>query len=273
MPQETPQGEAVYTHGHHESVLRSHRWRTARNSAGYLLAHLRPDSRVLDLGCGPGTITADLARLVPRGGVVAVDSSPEVVEQARRLCAQQGLDNVEFTVGDATALNAPDDSFDVTHAHQVLQHLREPVRALREMGRVTRPGGLVAARDSDYSAMAWFPLVPGLEDWRQLYLRVARGNGGEPDAGRRLLSWARQAGLTTVTAGSSTWCFATPAEREWWSDLWAERTTSSALARTALERGYADEGELAALARAWREWGVRPDGWFSVPHGEILARM
>src|SRR5690242_15066907 len=77
--------EAAYTHGHHDSVLRSHRWRTAENSAGHLLAHLRPGLAVLDVGCGPGTITVDLAARVAPGPTIGIDAAPAVVEQARAL--------------------------------------------------------------------------------------------------------------------------------------------------------------------------------------------
>jgi SAM-dependent methyltransferase len=266
--------DAVYTHGHHESVLRSHRWRTAANSAAYLLGELRAGLDVLDVGCGPGTITADLAALVAPGGrVTAVDSAGGVLEQARALAAGRGLDNVRFAVADVHALDFPDDSFDIVHAHQVLQHVGDPVRALREMRRVCRPGGVVAARDSDYGAFAWFPEVPALDEWQGLYRRVARGNGGEPDAGRRLVSWARQAGFTALTATAAAWCFTTPEERAWWSGLWAERTTASVYARLATEGGYASEEQLAAVAEGWRAWGREEDGWFLVPHGEVLCRV
>ncbi len=70
-----------YTHGHHESVLRSHSWRTAENSAGYLLAHLQPGQSLLDIGCGPGTITVDLARRLSPGRVVGVDAAAGIVER------------------------------------------------------------------------------------------------------------------------------------------------------------------------------------------------
>ncbi|MFJ6996898.1 class I SAM-dependent methyltransferase [Streptomyces sp. NPDC003090] len=265
--------DAVYTHGHHESVLRSHRWRTAGNSAAYLLGELRPGLEVLDVGCGPGTITADLAERVAPGRVTAVDASAGVLEQARAAAAERGLDTVEFAVADVHALDFPDDSFDVVHAHQVLQHVGDPVGALREMRRVCRPGGVVAVRDSDYAGFTWFPEVPELAEWLALYRRVARANGGEPDAGRRLLSWARAAGFTDITAGASMWCFATPGDRAWWSGLWADRTTRSAYGRLAVEAGHTSPEQLAALAEGWREWGRHDDGWFGVPHGEILCRV
>ncbi|MDN3293922.1 methyltransferase domain-containing protein [Streptomyces ficellus] len=266
--------DAVYTHGHHESVLRSHRWRTAANSAAYLVGELRPGLDVLDVGCGPGTITADLAALVAPGGrVTGVDASGEVLEQARAAVRERGLDNVRFAVADVHALDFPDDSFDVVHAHQVLQHVGDPVRALREMRRVCRPGGVVAARDSDYAAFAWFPEPPVLAEWQELYRRVARANGGEPDAGRRLVSWARRAGFTDITATASAWCFTTPGERAWWSGLWADRTTASVYAELAVDGGHATAEQLAAIAGGWREWARRDDGWFMVPHGEMLCRV
>ena len=261
----------VYTHGHHESVLRSHRWRTAENSAGYLLPHLKPQMRILDVGCGPGTITAGLADRVPRGHVTGIDTAPDVLRQARELTNDR--DNLDFATGDVYALDYPDGTFCVVHAHQVLQHLSNPVRALREMRRVTKPGGLVAIRDADYGAMVWYPQVPVLDDWLALYHRVARGNGGEPDAGRRLHVWAREAGLTDVTSSSSTWTFATPQERAWWGGLWADRTVASSYACRAIGGGYATAGDLAKIADGWRSWAAHQDGWFAVVHAEVLCRV
>jgi SAM-dependent methyltransferase len=180
---------------------------------------------------------------------------------------------VTFEVGDVYALAAADDSFDVVHAHQVLQHLTDPVAALREMARVTRAGGLIAVRDVDYAATTWFPANPGLERWLDLYERVARRNGAEPDAGRRLLSWAHAAGLRDVTATTGTWCFATPAEREWWGASWAGRATESAFAEQAVAYGFATDGDLRAIADAWLAWAAADDGWLGMLHGEVLIRV
>ncbi|MEU7869404.1 methyltransferase domain-containing protein [Dactylosporangium sp. NPDC049140] len=257
----------VYTHGHHESVLRSHRWRTAENSAAYLLPVLLDKMYVLDVGAGPATITRDLAGRVAR--VTALEVTEEAVAVAREGLA--GVDNAEVVLGDVHALPFPDDTFCVVHAHQVLQHVADPVLALREMRRVCKPGGYVAVRDSDYKAFAWYPQLPELDDWMALYQRMARANGGEPDAGRRLLAWAREAGFADVTATSSTWCFADDQDRSWWGGMWADRVRQSAMARQALAAGVPQE-ELDRLSAGWRQWAGDPDGWLSVLHGEILAR-
>jgi len=262
----------VYTHGHHESVLRSHRWRTAGNSAAYLVPHLRPGLTLLDIGAGPGTITADLAALVSPGRVTAVEVTEQALRLARAEADARGVDNIDFVVADVHALDLPDDSFDVVHAHQVLQHVADPVRALAEMRRVCRPGGIVAARDGDYAGFTWYPEVPALDDWLALYRTVARHNGGEPDAGRRLLSWARAAGFTDVTPGASTWCFATPDDRQWWGRLWADRIRYSDLAGQLVDRGLATTADLERVAQAWLHWADTPDGWLALLHGEILCR-
>ncbi len=270
MTDKSPSGR--YTHGHHESVLRSHRWRTADNSAAYLLPHLRPGMSILDIGSGPGTITCDLALLVAPGSVTALEVSDDTIALTRAEAGARSVTNLDFVVGDVHALSFADDSFDVVHAHQVLQHVSDPVGALREMGRVCKPGGLVAARDSDYDAMTWYPSSRGLDRWQSLYRSVARANGGEPDAGRRLLGWAHAAGFEDVTASSSTWCFAVPEDRSWWAGLWAERVTRSSLGEQLLALRLADRDHLAEIASAWHEWAASPDGWFSVLHGEILVR-
>jgi len=261
----------TYTHGHHDSVLRSHRWRTAENSVAYLLGELRPGARLLDVGCGPGTITAGLGARVSPGVVVGLDREPSVLAEAREASKAAGT-AAAFGAGDAYRLPFPDRAFDVVHAHQVLHHLHEPVRALREWRRVCRPGGIVAVREADYAGFAWHPADPMLTRWLGVFHEVTRANGAEADAGRRLLAWAHAAGFSDVVPSASVWCFATPADRAWWGTSWAERCTESAFARQAVAGGVAGPGELASIAEAWRRWADAPDGWFAVLHGEILAR-
>lgn len=262
----------VYTHGHHDAVLRSHRWRTAVNSAAYLLPNLDSGMRLLDVGCGPGTITIDLARHVAPADVVGIDAASDVIEQAQQAATTANATNVTFTTGDVYALDFPDESFAVVHAHQVLQHLSDPVRALREMRRALQPGGIVAVRDSDYGAFTWSPADPLIDRWIELYHGVTRRNGADADAGRHLLAWAHAAGFADAVYSSSTWTFADAESRAWWSDLWAERVVATRFAEQAVEYGLTDRDELHAIADAFRSWGTQPDGVFIVVHGEVLAR-
>ena len=260
-----------YLLGHADSVLRSHRWRTAANSAAYLLPYLGEQARILDVGCGPGTITLDFARLAGSGFVVGLDRSEAVVSEAAAAAGEAGIANVQFAVGDAYALDYAADTFDVVHAHQVLQHLTDPIRALREMARVCKPVGVIGVRDADYAAFTWWPTLPELDEWLALYRRLARSSGAEPDAGRRLKSWAQAAGLTVHASTASAWCFASDADVTWWGELWAERVAGTEMSEQAKARGLATDADLGRIAQGWRRWSIAADAWFAVVHGELIC--
>jgi len=261
-----------YTHGHHESVLRSHLWRTPENSAAFLLEHLTPGLSVLDVGCGPGTITAGLAHRVPGGSVIGVDRSDDVIAKARAQFPATAHRDVSFQVGDVYRLDFADESFDVVYAHQVLQHLVDPVAALREMRRVLRLGGLLAVRDADFGAFAWAPSSPALARWLDLYHRLTRHNGAQADAGRMLKGWVLAAGFDDLTVTSSTWTYESDDERAWWGGLWSDRLLYSDIAEQSVEVGLATTTELREMADAFLWWSEQHDGVFIVPHGEVLAR-
>jgi ubiquinone/menaquinone biosynthesis C-methylase UbiE len=264
--------EDQYTHGHHESVLRSHRWRTAENSAAFLLPELFAEARVLDVGCGPGTISADLARRVAPGLVDAIDIAADVIEVAQNLHEDQGIGNLRFSVDNVYDLTFDDQTFDVVYSHQVLQHLSDPVSALTEMRRVLVDGGLLAVRDVDYGAIVWAPDDPRLDAWMDLYQRVTAANGAQANAGRYLATWVHEAGFEDAKVTSSNWTFHQAEERAWWGGLWADRIRLSDFANQALAYGFSDEGELSSMAESFRQWSEDEDGVFVVPNVEVLAR-
>ena len=200
---------AQYTHGHHESVLRSHRWRTAENSAAYLLGALQPGLDLLDVGCGPGNITIDLASRVSPGRVVGIDAAATVVDAARTAATEQGVTGVEFEVADVYDLPFADGAS--TSSTRIRCCSTFPTRS-RRCVRCAGCAGPTASsrRDGDYEAFTWYPRE---RRHRAVARHVPhrRGNRGEPDAGRRLLGWAHAAGFSDVTPSASAWCFATPA--------------------------------------------------------------
>jgi ubiquinone/menaquinone biosynthesis C-methylase UbiE len=262
---------SAYTTDHAASVLRTHTWRTAANSAGYLIPFIQPNMSILDIGCGPGSITIDFARLVPRGFVMGIENVPEPLEKARATASSQGVTNISFEIGDAHSLPFPDNSFDIAHAHQVLQHIAYPIQALREMRRVVKPGGIVACRES--ASMTWYPLSEGLEAWNELSTRMRRAKGGNSNPGSYIHVWAEEAGFrkANITKSAGSWCFSSDEEREYWGGSMEERARSSGFTKIALDDGFATQTDLERMARAWGDFKLNQDAWFGILHGEILC--
>ena len=265
----------VYIADHSESVIGNHSLRTAANSAAYLLNSILPNMQICDIGCGPGSITTDLAAFVPDGQVIGVDMGHDAIEKARSIAAERGIKNVSFQVADAYALDFADDTFDIVHCHQVLQHVADPVRALREWRRITKPGGIVACREADFDSATHFPEIKAVTEFKDVYMRTARSRGCEPNGGRHLVSWARKAGIERrhITATASIWCYSSPNERAYWSQTWIDRLLTSSLAENAMDGGFATKDDISRFVQGWQEWAADDDGWYTFSHGEILCRV
>jgi ubiquinone/menaquinone biosynthesis C-methylase UbiE len=208
--------QAEYAHGHHSTVLKSHTWRTVDNSAAYLVPYIKPDMKILDIGCGPGNITVGLAKLVPQGRCTGLDISEGVLQQARDYAASQSQSNVEFVTGNVFKLDYEDDSFDIVHAHQVLQHLHDPLASIREMKRVVKPGGVVAIRDMTHF-LHW-PETEEIDKFRRLFYQISDDKGASPGVGCRLHQLAREAGFTgeQIKPTGSMWYYTAYTDLPWW---------------------------------------------------------
>ena len=261
-----------YTHGHHRSVVTAHSARRASESAAFLLPRLKSPMKLLDFGCGPGTITVDLAELLqPGGSVVGIDASEDVIAQASENAAKSGLSNVTFESRSIYDSELASESFDVAFAHQVLQHLSEPVRALTEAKRVLKPGGICAVREVDWGSAALSTDDPRLKRFFDVYYQVAKRNGGEPEAGRHLKGWFEEAGFTDLEVTTSTWTFSESVGIEWWGKQWAERILHSSIATRATEYGVASESDLKEISQGWLDWMESPGAFFCFTHVETIG--
>jgi ubiquinone/menaquinone biosynthesis C-methylase UbiE len=267
-----PLRHELYTHGHAPAVVRQHAQRTAGEAAAFLLPHLRPDMHLLDVGCGPGSITRGLAERLPAGQVVGLDLSRETLESARRDAAARGLMNLRYEEGSVYELSFPDGSFDVAYAHQVLQHLRERGLALSEMLRVVKPGGVVAVREVDWSTVAYFPRDPWIDRFIEVHLRTWYRNGGEPQVGRQLRALFNAAGVADLEISADVWCYATPEETTAWGDSYAERLLTSPMGARPVEYGLATREDIEAMAAAFRAWAAHPDAFWVFTQVAALAR-
>lgn len=261
-----------YTHGHHASVVAAHAVRRASEAAAFVLPQLKSPMRVLDFGCGPGTITNDLAEhLLPDGSLVGIDSSYAVIEQARNAATEKNIANVEFEVNSIYETGYESSVFDAAYAHQVLQHLSEPVRALEEVKRVLKPGGICAVREVDWGASAIWPNDERLSKFFDVYSKVAERNGGDAFAGRRLKQWFTDAGFSDLVVTTSTWTFAEGSGLKWWGDQWADRILSSDLAKRAVEYGIATDSDLKDISQGWLDWVQAEGAFFSFIQVEVVG--
>ena len=280
-----------------------HEVRTAENSHVYLLPRLQsmkesnPHLKLLDVGAGSGTISVSFAKLIPDGHVTGVDLNPNILPRARAVAEMAGVKNIEFQQASVFELPFADETFDVTVCHQVLIHIGNPWDALREMLRVTKRGGIVAAREGDYETECIWPELPELSKFHKLMVGHMSTGGGTPTAGRQLFSWALKAGVepSQITFSYGTSSYHTPSSKKicckfHYSTLLliaaimalitvfslaqglSDQLRKGGLREKALKFGLGTENDLEEMAKAWEEWAKRDDSSLAMLQGEILVQ-
>lgn len=241
--------------------------RTAATSAAFLLPHLRPGMRLLDCGCGVGTITLGLAEAVAPGEAVGIDFQAAQVARAQALATERGVTNVRFEVASVYALPFPDGSFDAVFANTLLLHLAEPLRALREMRRVLKPGGVVAIADDDHSARIIEPPSSHMVAMYRLFMLVIAHHGGDPYRARHHRRLLREAGFARPVAGGTLGtggAWGTPEDTRLWAAWLVDQVNAPAFQEMVTAQGWADEATLAAMAAGILAWGERPDAFLAI---------
>lgn len=257
--------------------------RTLSNTFPALIPYITPTSHVLDIGCGPGSLTLDFAKRAPQGVTVGIDASEVPIAKAKEEAEKAGVSNVEWVVGevyDIPKLLGAERKFDIVFAHQVFQYLRDPVRALRIIRSVLKPGGHIAIREWDQSSLSFWPPSPLMSLSLQIRAYRAKEQGADMDAGRRLLEWALEAGWKEedIWTGATAWCSRTGRERLGWGRMMSQ------LVRLAPYKMSLDDGEQDAegkddsetrenLAKAWEEWSKTKGAWLGVLNGEIIGKV
>ena len=246
--------------------------RTALKDFRFFLPHLTAGMRLLDCGCGPGTITLDLAEFIAPGELVGIDTNDDLLEIARAKARERGLPNARFEHADIHRLPFDDRSFDAAVVSRVLEHLPDSVAAMREVRRVLKPGGVVGVCSPDYGGTIIAPVDPLLERWVMLHRQQRESYGGNPLMGRFLRVTLLEAGFQDVIGSAATEFrgdpegtrgFARAVVRMMRESMWESRVIAS---------GLADRQTLDQIAAAWLAWGEQPHALYSTQHGEAVGR-
>ena len=243
------------------------------NPASLREMNLAGRERILDFGSGLGQFTRAMARAVPGGHVVGIERDPAQRREAQRIAEAEGeASSVEFRAGDVVDLELPANewgTYDVAHARFVLEHVREPLRVVRNMVRAVRPGGRIILADDDHDVLRLWPEPPGFSEVWRAYMRTYDRIGNDPFVGRRLVSLLAQAGAQPVR---NHWIFfGGCAGMEIFDVLAANMLGVVITARQAiLDMGLCDAAAFDASVESYRAWARRPDAavWFAMSWAE-----
>ena len=262
----------VYSVGYDAATTNFFHHRRAASHAAFFLPHLRPGMTLLDCGCGPGTITLDFAALVAPAEVVGIDIEPSQLQFASAQAAHREMSNIRFAVSDLYALPFPDRTFDAVFLHGVLEHLRAPVKALGEVRRVLKHGGVVGARHADFGGFLLEPVEPPLDRFVPIFEGLMAHNGADPLAGRHQLRWLRAAGFERPIVSASYDCWtSTPEESRRNACFLSRLVGESAFASQLIEAGIADSATLARMSERFMTWGRHPNAFAAEAWGEAVA--
>jgi SAM-dependent methyltransferase len=203
------------------------------------LASKKPSLKVLDIGCGSGSLTVDFGIALPSASITGIDVCSAVLSSAKVFAQHQSVPNVQFQQADAHHLPFPDGSFDVVHVHQALAHFSDRKKAIKEMLRVTRKGGIVCMKEGDLTTARFWPEDKVLEECFDVIREVHGLDGGAVDAGMRLRSWVREAGVgrRKVKGSCSAVFIQTAEERRMYGGHWPGRCAAGVFRDRAIEVG------------------------------------
>ena len=265
--------QEVYSVGYDAATTDFFHRRRAATHAAFFLPYVQPGMTLLDCGCGPGTITLDFAALVAPAEVVGVDVETSQLQFAQTQAADEEKSNCHFAVSDLYALPFPDGAFDAVFLHGVLEHMQEPVAALREVRRVLKHGGVVGTRHADFGGFLLEPAEPPLDQFVPLFERLMIRNGGNPMAGRHQLRWLREAGFDQVAVSASYDCWTgSPEEARRNACFLAELVGKSAFASQLVDAEIVDSATLARMSESFIAWGRHPHAFAAEAWGEAVAR-
>ncbi|KAH3686696.1 hypothetical protein WICPIJ_002340 [Wickerhamomyces pijperi] len=275
--------QTYYTNNKYDpSISNTHRWRTVENCSEFMIPFIKPTDKILDVGCGPGTITTSLAKYVPQGQVYGIEPTEGLFQEAKDLLHQQEqsskhINNVKFELGSAFKLPYEDNSFSIVHAHQVLIHLSDPIKALQEMIRVIKPNGLICVKDCELNSTIIYPYSEPLEYFMKEIMSSVNTKRNAASLHKQWIYEANEKYRTTETTTTKTslelvqhsaisWCNSTTEQRKSTADMFIKRCLQS--------ENFIKDTKFTKnqIVEAWENWSKDETGVNFSIHGEVVIR-
>jgi ubiquinone/menaquinone biosynthesis C-methylase UbiE len=244
--------------------------RTAQKHAAFLLPHLKPGMKVLDCGCGPGSLTLGLAEVVAPGEGVGTDLEEAQLEFGRKAAQQREIANVRFQAASIYELPFDNDTFDAIFISAVLGNLQEPLRGLGEAHRVLKTGGVIGVKEFDHGGDLLYPADTELVRGVGLYHRLRMQNGHDPESGRKLLGQLQQTGFRDVAASATYETFFGAQVLQQVGGAFA-MLVNEAFAESFVLNGWATADEVNSMAKAWLEFAQQPGAFYAAAWCEAVA--
>ena len=270
MTQETS-ATPDYTMGFSEEMLEAMRRSTAEGDAAFLLPYLRPGLRVLDFGCGLGSISVGLARKVAPGELHGVDMEESQVELARSVASANRRDNAIFHVADVTDMPFEDGFFDVAHCHNVLMHVPDTAAVLAEVKRVLKPGGIIGCREMITGSSFTHPDFGVMRKAWDMLEDLLAADDGHPQMGKDLKAHVVGAGFTNPRMSASFDIYSTPEDIEFIYGISMSWFLSPEVTEAAIKYGASTEELCNEIRDAYLTWKGHPGASIGIAFGEVVA--
>jgi ubiquinone/menaquinone biosynthesis C-methylase UbiE len=237
--------QEVYTPGYSTLATRLMGARTLESHGRFVIPWLQEGQRVLDCGCGPGTITLGLSEQVFPGKVTGIDLHSGQIEQAQRLAFGLEQVNASFRTTNIYSLPFQDASFDLVFSHALFEHLGSPREAVKELRRVLRSDGLIALCSPDWDQFQLDPYPESVRHAIETYRDLQTRNGGNTRTGAHLSTWIQDAGFHVLTEETRLETYeSTPQIGDYLA-------------------GQLEANELTREAQVLRAWSANPDARFN----------
>ncbi|MFW2374510.1 MAG: class I SAM-dependent methyltransferase [Gammaproteobacteria bacterium] len=262
-----------YALGYENEIVSKLNLRSVAREGAFILPYVKPEARMLDAGCGPGSLTLGFAPHIAPGRISGIDIDTDQITLAREAAVNQGMDNVDFHHASVYELPFEDDTFDIVFGHTLFMHLSQPEAALKEIHRVCKKGAIVGIRDGlgSIDRLLTGPINPQISDLYQLLKKITALSGGDPDVGIKLKGLLHHCGFNDIRIKPFSEVYDTAADMEMLKQ-WHQSLLQGSLGQLAVKHNLLSNSEREQLIEQMNEWPNNPEAISVITWIEHIAR-